>query len=40
MEFYKNTLMEREDIYNRAFGSKPKVGALNPLEAKQAGVRT
>jgi hypothetical protein len=38
MEYYKNTLLEREEIYNRAFGSKPKVGALNPLEAKMNNV--
>ena len=35
MEFYKMTLINSEENYNKVFGSKPKVGSLNPLEAKQ-----
>lgn len=35
MEFYKMTLINSEENYNKVFGSKPKIGSLNPLEAKQ-----
>ena len=34
MEFYKMTLINSEENYNKVFGSKPKVGSLNPLDAK------
>ncbi len=38
MEFYKMTLINSEENYNKVFGSKPKIGSLNPLEAKQSNV--
>ena len=34
MEFYKLELLNREDNYNKVFGSKPVVGIYNPLAAK------
>ncbi len=34
MKFYKLELMNREDSYNKVFGSKPVVGIYNPLEGK------
>lgn len=35
MEFYKMTLINSEENYNKVFGTNPKVGNLNPLAAKQ-----
>ena len=34
MKFYKLELLNREDSYNKVFGSKPVVGVYNPLEGK------
>lgn len=31
MKFYKLELINREDSYNKMFGSNPNVGVLNPL---------
>jgi hypothetical protein len=33
MEFYKMTLIHSEENYNKVFGSNPKVGNYNPLNA-------
>ena len=33
MKFYKLELINREDSYNKMFGSNPNVGVLNPLAA-------
>lgn len=35
MEFYKMTLIHSEENYNKVFGSNPKVGNYNPLNAMQ-----
>ena len=34
MEFYKMTLINSEENYNKVFGTNPKVGNLNPLASK------
>lgn len=34
MKFYKLELLNREENYNKIFGSKPVVGVLNPLDYK------
>jgi len=36
MEFYKMTLINSEENYNKVFGTNPKVGSLNPLAAKKS----
>jgi len=34
MKFYKLELINREDSYNKMFGTNPNVGVLNPLQGK------
>ncbi len=34
MKFYKLELINREQSYNKVFGSKPVIGVFNPLENK------
>ncbi len=34
MKFYKLELINREDSYNKMFGTNPNVGVLNPLAGK------
>lgn len=34
MKFYKLELINREDSYNKMFGTNPNVGVINPLGAK------
>ena len=34
MKFYKLELINREDNYNKMFGSKPVIGVYNPLKEK------
>ena len=34
MKFYKLELLNREQSYNKVFGSKPVVGVFNPLDHK------
>ena len=34
MKFYKLELINREDSYNKMFGTNPNVGVLNPLGGK------
>ena len=34
MKFYKLELVNREDSYNKMFGTNPNVGVINPLAAK------
>jgi hypothetical protein len=34
MKFYKLELINREDSYNKMFGTNPNVGVINPLAAK------
>ena len=35
MEYYRNELLNREELYNKYFGTNnPKVGFINPLEKK------
>jgi hypothetical protein len=34
MKFYKLELINREDSYNKMFGTNPNVGVLNPLATK------
>jgi len=39
MEYYRNELLNREELYNKYFGTNnPKVGFINPLEKKGGGV--
>ena len=38
MEYYRNELLNREELYNKYFGTNnPKVGFINPLEKKSGG---
>jgi hypothetical protein len=38
MEYYRNELLNREELYNKYFGTNnPKVGFINPLEKKGSG---
>ena len=34
MKFYKLELINREESYNKMFGTNPNVGVLNPLAGK------
>jgi hypothetical protein len=34
MKFYKLELINREDSYNKMFGTNPNVGVINPLAGK------
>ena len=34
MKFYKLELINREESYNKMFGTNPNVGLLNPLAGK------
>ena len=36
MKFYKLELINREESYNKMFGTNPNVGLLNPLAGKPA----
>ena len=41
MKFYKLELINREDNFNKMFGTNPNVGVINPLGAKpQTGKQT
>ena len=41
MKFYKLELINREDSYNKMFGTNPNVGIINPLAGKpQTGKQT
>ena len=41
MKFYKLELVNREDSYNKMFGTNPNVGIINPLAGKpQTGKQT
>jgi len=41
MKFYKLELINREDSYNKMFGTNPNVGIINPLGGKpQTGKQT
>lgn len=44
MKFYKLELINREESYNKMFGTNPNVGLLNPLAGKpqtgKVGVNT
>ena len=39
MKFYKLELINREDSYNKMFGSTPNVGVLNPLGKPGTGAK-
>lgn len=36
MEYFRNELINREELYNKYFGTNPKVGYINPLKAKES----
>ncbi len=38
MKFYKLELINREDSYNKMFGSNPNVGVLNPLSTNKVSL--
>lgn len=40
MKFYKLELINREDSYNKMFGTNPNVGVINPLGKPQTGKQT
>ena len=40
MKFYKLELINREDSYNKMFGTNPNVGVLNPLGQKTQPQKT
>jgi hypothetical protein len=35
MEFFKNELINREELYNKYFGNSHKVGYINPIKANK-----
>lgn len=38
MKFYKLELINREENYNKMFGSMPNVGVLNPISTNKASM--
>jgi len=37
MEYYRNELLNREELYNKYFGTNnPKVGFINPIKNKES----